>query len=71
VLADSFVIIGIPRHLDAHVNKALLVVTLRNVNNDFVGYEWSPDGVPTGLYLYPWEPWGVLHLALHKILLGN
>ena len=32
-LADSFVVIGIPRHLDVHANKAPLVVTLRNVNS--------------------------------------
>jgi hypothetical protein len=29
----------------------------------------SPPWAPKGLYLCPWEPWGVLHLALHEIFL--
>jgi hypothetical protein len=27
---------------------------------------WAPK-----LYICPWEPWGMLHLALHKIFLGR
>lgn len=37
VLADLFVVFGIPRHLDAHTKKASLVVTFRNLNKHF----WS------------------------------
>jgi hypothetical protein len=28
-------------------------------------------GAPRGLYLCPWVPWGVLHLAFHEILLES
>jgi hypothetical protein len=28
-------------------------------------------GAPRELYLCPWEPWGMLHLALQEILLGR
>jgi hypothetical protein len=57
-----------PRRLAAAVGFLRCISFFRRLSGEWI-WMGTPLGAPRRLYLYPWEPWGVLHLALQKISL--